>query len=776
MMCDSDPLRRPRVVRQSFASNCRSFHIEIVMSSRLCGRLELRFASAVLILVLLAGRLPAATEYVRVPTAAAGWDGHVVLGSWSLLLSDFDVAEAGKYRLDVTAPDPDGNLVTFTGEEIPCDPGRRRLTGRFQLGKSDGVVTARILKNQEVWQEVTPSRVGDATSPLIPHTQAERLLITVGLPEKVQQMFDPPGLGRRTVIHLPEGAALPLDDLAYDGVAGLILAGRQLPTEGQSLALYRWVQRGGKLYVSVGLEPKEFRASALAKLLPVTVEPEPQSVRDLTSLESYASKTVRIIPPGSKKDLPKFTYAFGRPLAGNRNESMLIQVPLGFGTVTLLGLDVTQAPLRDWEGLRDLLRRMTAMGESAASSTGRSQQLGSTGITELSSQLSAALEHFASVSRTSPWWILVGLVVVMALIGPLDYYLVARVWRKPLTTWISFPLLLILSAGAAIWAAGTSNGHRWLVNELDVVDVDAASGFTRGRHFITVYSPQSTAAKLELEPVWPKWSKSATNDLEPTLGWWGLSEASFGGMYRTGSGGLQFGQAHYSIEPQAGVIRDIPLAQWSTVALTASSESSQPDLVDSKLFSSATGRLSGTVMHRLPGPLTNWFLTYAGRIYRLPAQENAADVLPLAPQQVFRVDQQSVIQRELRGYLTRTTAREIQRTTEKTSKEIILQQASYDPLSQNLTTLLPILSFHREIGGGGYTGLTNDTLAEHDLTPLLELDRAVLFGYLDQPAAEVTLGEEIEPTIQRTTLVRLLLPVDRSKQQAFRDLPKFDKP
>ena len=48
-------------------------------------------------------------------------------------------------------------------------------------------------------------------------------------------------------------------------------------------------------------------------------------------------------------------------------------------------------------------------------------------------------------------------------------------------------------------------------------------------------------------------------------------------------------------------------------------------------------------------------------------------------------------------------------------------------------------------------------------------------AYIDAPAAEVRVDGTTVAETKRTTLVRIVLPVDRSKQAA-RQLPKFDKP
>jgi hypothetical protein len=258
------------------------------------------------------------------------------------------------------------------------------------------------------------------------------------------------------------------------------------------------------------------------------------------------------------------------------------------------------------------------------------------------------------------------------------------------------------------------------------------------------------------------------------LGWAGLPESGFGGMYRSGAAGFQFGRLEYLVSSDAGDIIGLPTAQWSTAAFVAQSDGPCRGLVEAKLVSSPTGRLSGTVLHRLPGALTDWFLAYENRIYRLPGTEGADSVGPLPPQRVFRVDQRAVVQRELRGYLTRTTARQAGRAgVTSGSGQIVMQQDDYDPTSRDLGRILPLLSFHAEVDGTTYTRLRNDVLADLDLTPLLRLDRAVLIGFLDVPAAEGTVNADAGLSGRRTTLVRLLLPVERSKQ-TLRELPKFE--
>ncbi len=696
---------------------------------------------------------------------SVGWDGHIVLGCWTLLTYELNSPANGPeahYRLDVQAGDPDGNLVTFVGEETSLAAGQNRLSGKFQLGQPGGQIIARLYLAGTLIDE-RPLPPGGQEIRRETHTQAERFFITVGLPETVQQKLDASAAGKRTVIHLRSPEALPTDAAGYDGVLGLLIAGRQGPNEPQSQALNQWVLSGGQLDLSLGAPPEEFNAAPLAGWLPIKVAPKPVSTRDLIALETYAGKSVRIVQTGQRIDLPKLSFSAGKSLAGNRVDDFLVRVPHGCGAATLLALDVTQSPLSNWEGLSDLLRKWTATAESSGSPSERSQQLGSTGITELSSQIAASLEDFATISRISPWWVLLGLFLILVLIGPLDYWLVDRIWRRPLVTWLSFPLLLITCSALALWAAAKSNGDRLLVNQLDVIDVDIASGAARGRHWATLYSPTAQSYDLQFAPAWPAWKTAETQGVGILSGWCGLPESSFGGMNQSNSGAFQLGTAAYSVQPEQGRVSHLPAAQWSTAALETRSSGMLHGVVESQLKSTATGRLSGTIVHHLPEPLENWLLAYENRVYRLPAQGGGEGVVSLSPGRAWRVDDPQVAYRELRGFLTQTTARQVKRT-DAVGQDIEYQQASYNPLSRELNSILPILTFHEEVGGFVYTGLTNDMLSEHDLTPMLRLGRAVLIGFLPQPGCDVELSPGETSQRRHTTLVRLILPVERSKQ------------
>jgi hypothetical protein len=70
-------------------------------------------------------------------------------------------------------------------------------------------------------------------------------------------------------------------------------------------------------------------------------------------------------------------------------------------------------------------------------------------------------------------------------------------------------------------------------------------------------------------------------------------------------------------------------------------------------------------------------------------------------------------------------------------------------------------SFFDIAGGSKYVGLSQTLLRDLDLSDTIRLNHAVLVGRLETPATTLLVGaEELSPT-RSSTLIRLLLPVDR---------------
>ena len=734
----------------------------------------------------------ATTQQVRV-----GWNGAYFVGRWTPVVIDVEGASEIRYQAHVTAPDPDGHRVTFSSalSAGKLTPGGRELRGFCKLGQFDFARsrTRQVVPDIEVrvnsdgsvepvlrWK-ATATGVTQLPPPLEPGT---RLVVTVGEPRgfaNVEMAAEKSAstatqAGKVNAVHVAAVAAeqLPVEALAYDGVSLLVLAGNVTLSSEQSSALRDWIARGGRVVVSL---PADSGAAArmlepMTKWLPVTLATDMNVVREFSSLEAYAGRNLRV-PFAGRLSVPRVRIEHGTVLAGGRDDALLVRAPYGFGSVTVLVLDLTQPPLSQWEAVSALGQRLlsdvTSSEDLGDTKSAKQAHLSSTGVTDLATQLHAVQDTFDGVTRVSPWFVMGLLGLLLIVIGPLDYLLVQRVLRRPRATWITFPLWVALAAVLASRGATAWNGTTLRVNQFHLVNVDAGTGTFRTRLWTNLYSPATaTLSSVQALPLVPAASLDEAGARQFDFGWSGCPETSFGGMYR--EAGFVVGRSGYHQTPNN--LEHVPLVQWSSKSLLTDGAGPATKLIESELTASGSGRLTGTLTHRLNGDLEDWFLVYGNRVYRQSKTRDDPNTLPLASGRLWRVEQPNVFQRELRPFLTG----QITVATRKDNsryQDVSHRQAIYDPLSLDASSLARMLTFHEEAGGTKYTGLTNRLLDDEDLSHLIRLGRAILFGRLNGSTSSLSIQqstgrstqdlsrlENVKPN-RETTFVRLVFPVTK---------------
>lgn len=693
--------------------------------------------------------LPLSTQLVIVPGGGAGWS-HLSGAS----------INANKVSVDTTSAsggsDGSGNRRTapfLTTEEVFAEYGLNAAElSQLPLNKSAVKTDANsankltdIYAREELDRLVAERKVRRYHADYVPVTQASK-----NASNAVYQVVTP-ALGDH---------ALPARPADYDAAFAVVLRPQALAvTEAQSAALAEWVRSGGQLIVSLA-QPAAFQQSPLSKWLRIKVGEQPATIRDLAALESYVGRAKKLTI-AQRLPITKMLYEQGELLAGTKSEPLMIRQPEGLGSVTFFALDWNAAPLRDWESLPDLLRKLTsdravaATLLSGANPKEASTQLSSSGITDLATQFYAGQDHFPQVQRISPWSCMGLMVLYLLLIGPADYLLVHRVLKRPQGTWFTFPLLILASGGLAVATAAQWNGTETVLHQWDLVDHDQSTGQVHGRSWAHLHAGATQRCSLSVVPTLspPK----ATHPVR--LSWVGTPDTSFSGLYREQS--TEIGQSRYEVQVHEGSIRDLPLTQWGTFPLCAEWDAPQTNnFIESQLTANQVGRLSGTIKLKLDDTLDDWFIAYANRVYRFQPKGLDGPIEPLPAGQVFRIDQPSVTQRELQGFLTRATAGAAQR------------QERYDPLDLDPGSILRMLSFHEEAGGTGYTQLTNQAFEGLDCSRQLRLGRAVLFGRLKTAAAAWQLGDAPVKVANRVTYVRMILPVERTGE-VLRSIPKL---
>lgn len=711
-----------------------------------------------------------------------GWNGSYVVGCWTTIACEIDVPTPGAYVVRVIAPDPEGHRVTYVST-YDLVAGRQTVRGTFRVGLMDPVIEVQITaagSGETIWAWKSSSGANSrAAAPLDPSSQ---LIVTVGNPpgfdwsEGKSGASVPASSGNRSESHQTAAvgiADLPPESLAYDSVSLLVIAGQTVLSDRQAAAVRDWVAGGGRLLISLPADVAVAKSivKPFIEWLPVKVADEPVTVSEFGKLEHFTRRNVRI-PFRGRMPVPGVRITQGEVLAGSRDEGLLVRAPYGLGEVTVLALDLTQAPLANWTELPVLAKRLAEVSPeptAVAGAQSRSPQLSSTGITDLATQLHAVQENFASVNRPSPWLAMGLLVALLLVIGPLDYFVVHRLIKRPRGTWVTFPIWIGLFTVLSIWLASRWNGDAFAINQLSLVNVDAASATCHQRLWTNVYSP--TTGRRTVDVGSKIGGAGAATSADKLSGWAGVPETAFGGMLRQAS--LRVGNGDYS-QTDHRTIEGLPLMEWTSKSLQTDIHGAATSLVDSDLRSNGFGQLAGTITHRLPGAIEDWFLVYGNRVYRHKKNRDDAATIPLAAQQVFRIDQPNVFPRELRAFLTGRVATGTQKTGSQAA-DAANQFIAYDTMSRDPAGILRILTFHDEVGAAKYTGLTNRVLVSQDMSHLIRLGRAVLFGRLNASVATVRVdGAEVSPA-RDETFVRIILPVSKVGSDMPGTLEKLDK-
>lgn len=401
-------------------------------------------------------------------------------------------------------------------------------------------------------------------------------------------------------------------------------------------ALLEWVRRGGKLVLSVGrnqqsvarwLEKVPLVDGTLLSKITRTSLPnfqlwcgaDPRQKQPLRQIE------IACIQPGPNMH----GLVYEDPAAGDRvMRPLLLQSSCGLGRVLLIAFDLDAPPFSTWDGqgafwkkLQEEIAPRLPSGD-VHRAAGPFVQGG-----ELAVDLKRQLESFPDVPVISFGWVALFILFYIALVGPLDYFLLKKVFKRLELTWITFPALVLIVSVAAYATAYYVKGDDLRLNKIDLVDIDLHdSGQVYGRSWFTLFSPRIQNYTIGLEPAAPDWggrwlqgdadapmppvTMAVMDGPEPALG------GNTAGLFRH----------PYDYAADASGLRRVPIPMWATRTFTASwrvplkdgqSKDHSPP-IEAELRISRDGRaLSGAVTNNLPADLLGTVLFFRGQWYVL---------------------------------------------------------------------------------------------------------------------------------------------------------------
>ncbi len=565
-------------------------------------------------------------------------------------------------------------------------------------------------------------------------------------------------LNNRLVLNLDPGQ-LSTDPRVLSAMQTLVIAGDYDLGDEQVECLSQWIHYGGHLIVAVAGDVETYLETPLGKQVQnwVPIESQTSKLIELPGVEGFVDNSASIPMERQRVIAARIGETTGDTLATGSDGPLIEQVAVGFGRVTLVGLDIASGPLSKWAALPVMMNRLAFDEKRARKESGASSSaIGHTGVTDLATQLHSSQADFPEIKRPTSWIAMLLILAYLIAIGPLDYFIVHRLLKKPRLTWFTFPCLVACGCAAGIFLAKSVNGNELRLNQTAIVDIDAGSSNSCRLHsWFTVYSPDSRRAEVRTAPSADLSKAVGAERFDPSLLMWnGIPENVFGGMLR--ASGASLGNIQYDVQPNT--VTGLPIETWSTSSLHSHWRADAKPEIQSNLSTTSVGLLKGSLTHNLPFPIKNWIVAHGLRVYQ--PRNPGTEVPTIRPKQTWSPQAPTVRGRDLEGYLTGLQTIQVKVRLGEGGSNIRQKKTVYDSLELDPGYAIRMLSLHEAAGGKSYTGLTNTVLSELDFSRLIHLNRAVLIGEIDMPAGSFMMdGTEVTPTRSRT-FVRIVLPVE----------------
>jgi hypothetical protein len=181
-------------------------------------------------------------------------------------------------------------------------------------------------------------------------------------------------------------------------------------------------------------------------------------------------------------------------------------------------------------------------------------------------ELKRRLEELDEVPVIPFYWVGLFILFYIALVGPLDYFVLKKLFKRLELTWITFPLTVLVVSVIAYTVAYSLKGDDVRVKKVDLIDVDLhAPQQVYGHTWFTLFSPRAQSYTVGLEPAAGTWTAAVPPSAPGPV----LTLLEGGDRTpRAGSSGL-FPRPYEYADEAAGLLR-VPVPVWATRSFAAS--------------------------------------------------------------------------------------------------------------------------------------------------------------------------------------------------------------
>lgn len=702
------------------------------------------------------------------------------------------------FRLRVIASDARGDQCeSIVAAGAVSNDGRLSLDGLFSVGRLDGILTVQLVNEDQsavlthdvtIQQKKTDEQT-EICSALTVLRQSPTTVLTVGNPRGIADLNErlqksPETSEMLSWFSVKSWNDLPSDFRAYESVDAIFLTTEFDVSESVAQAIRKWVLSGGHLIVSCGETAERLLASPLGKWIQpqfgIPAADYLQQTLDLTSLQNYVIGATALQTNRNPVTVMRMTSTQPSVVVGSLTGPLVLRNAAGAGMVTLVGVDLNRPPLSSWLSLSQCCE-LLLFDSLIVAKSGQVQggsRISSTGVSDLSTQLAAAVDAVPQEVRWSTWHAMLLMVAFLAVVGPLDYFIVVRLLQRPRLTWLTFPVIVGLACVLAVTASrGSESGAVSRTATLVDLSHDGDVEHVRSRTWGSVSTAETQYATLAAKHADWLWMGSEPNATTEQLSWSGRAEDIYGGMYRPGGAGLGRQTSRRS-DVSPAEFTAIPLIAGGSTAVLAEQNSSTNAhrLFQSRLTLPASGLLEGTVVHHLPSALRNWIVVCHNRLYTSSAKASDEERI-LEPGEEWSRHSGNVRVSDIREFLRGARLLETSNGQDSSQNNSGSQgQVPYDILGRDPFDILLMVSLYDSVGGEQYVRLQNHTLRHDEISDTVDLNCALLIGVIDSPSADLVLNGQPLKSSQSPVVVRFFLPVERviGEAETFAD-PKADE-
>ncbi|MFN8411371.1 MAG: hypothetical protein U0Z26_03185 [Anaerolineales bacterium] len=340
------------------------------------------------------------------------------------------------------------------------------------------------------------------------------------------------------VIHLVEinSATLPDRPQGWEQLDAIIISNTDTGTFSaeQKKALELWIAQGGKLFVSGG--PKwQATVEGIKDLLPLQID----GLTKTTATPEVSAYTNEAFPETAETIL-----VTGKPtptstvMIKQDDQALMTKKEIGNGEVIFFAADPSLEPFKSWNGMVTIYNYLLSFHpQQSAWRNGHWD----------SSYTNAAISTIDELNIPSIFFICGWLTFYIALIGPVNYFVLKLLKRREFA-WVTIPAIVIIISMTSYIYGFIYRGNKPTLNRLTVIQAWDGVSQTKSNSMIGIYSPQRKKYSVQSQDnflLYPNNLQDST--FQNTSSWYSIQEANnvitpeipveIGGMKIVGSTG-----------------------------------------------------------------------------------------------------------------------------------------------------------------------------------------------------------------------------------------------